>query len=288
MKKIAFTSVIIVAAVAAIFIYSGTAPEPQQLQVPSQQDTQIDTSSSRDTFEYFLSGLGEDELAKLQEKFGQFNQQRSAEQQIDQLLFQQYLNYKDYLQTLEASTVQYSLKLEDLTSIDEKLLAAQLQFFTPQQQQELFGEENQLREYTLKKMALKQETESDAEFRELWQQELQQLPVEMQESYNNASLISDLAKADSMDEQEKYLMRQALVGADVAQRLTELDQKQAGFDSQVADYLSAREQIMLDEYLDEEAKTLAINDLRDLSFTEQQQRRIGGLESIHDAEQTKD
>jgi lipase chaperone LimK len=288
MKKIAFTSVVLIAAVAAIFIYSGTDPEPQQLQVSSQQDTQIDTSSSRDTFEYFLSGLGEDELVKLQEKFGQFNQQQSSEQQIDQQLFQQYLNYKYYLQTLEANVEQFSLKLEDLSSINDKLLAAQLKFFTPQEQQDLFGDENQLRELTLKRLALQQQTGSDAEYRALWQQELQQLPAQQQESYNNASLLSNLSQTSSMDEQEKYLMRQELVGAETAQRLAELDQKQASFDNQLDGYFSEREQILANNSLTLQDKNSAISYLREQTFTEKQQRRIRGLENIHDVKQAED
>lgn len=285
MKKIVFTSVVLVAAVAAIFLNTETAPEPQQLQVQSQRDTEIDTSSSRDTFEYFLSGLGEDELANLQEKFGQFNQQQSSEQKIDQHLFEQYLNYKNYLQTLDVGSEQYSLKLEDLALIDEKLLAAQLKFFTLQQQKELFGEENQLREFTLKQLELRQLAQSDAEYRELWQQELQKLPIEQQDTYNNASLMRNLAQASSMDEQEKYLMRQELVGAETALRLAELDEKQASFNRDVEDYLASREQILVNDNLTLEDKNQAIDDLREQSFSTGKQRRIKGLESIHDSKQ---
>lgn len=285
MKKIAITSVILIAAVAAIFINTETQLDTAQLQVESQQDTEVDTGSSMDTFEYFLGGIGEQELAQLKENFSQFNSQRPAEQQIDPQLFQQYLNYKNYLQTLKSPADDSELTVEALIAIDAQLLAAQLQFFTPEQQQDLFAEENQLRELALRKLALHKQAETDQEFRLLWEQELQQLPEDEQQSYKNASLISELSKIDELDEQDKYLRRQALVGDELAERLTELDQQQANFKNQVKDYLSYREEILLNDHLDEDAKTLAIDALREQSFSANQQRRIKSLESIHDTQQ---
>lgn len=284
MKKIAITSVVLIAAVAAIFLKTESEPEVQHLQVKSQQDTEVDTSSSRDTFEYFLSGMGEAELTNLKDNFSEFNKQRPADQQIDMELFQKYLDYKNHLQTLEPLE-EFSNNLNYLALMDEKLLEAQLKFFTPEQQKKLFGEENLLREITLKRMRLQESTESEAEFRQLWQQELQEYPPEFQISYNNASLISDLAKIDSFNEQDKYLQRQALVGDEVAIRLTELEKKQADFASQVDVYLSSREQIQLDNSLDDAGKELAIKELRELSFAADKQRRLKSLESIHDEQQ---
>lgn len=286
MKKIAITSVVLIAAVAAIFIKTESEPEIQHLQVKSQQDTEVDTSSSRDTFEYFLSGLGEEELNNLKANFSDFNKQRSVDEQIDMELFQKYLDYKKHLQTLEP-VEEFSNNLNYLALMDEKLLEAQLKFFTPEQQKNLFGEENQLREITLKRMRLREMTESDAEFNELWQQELQEYPPEFQISYNNANLISSLKSIDSVEnEQDKYLQRQALVGEEVAQRLTELEEKQATFSRQVDDYLASREQIQLDESLAQADKDLAIQELRELSFTASKLRRVQSLESIHDAKKS--
>lgn len=282
MKKIALASVVLIAAVIAIFINTENQAEITSLQVQSQQDTEIDTASSIDTFEYFLGGIGEQELAQLKENFKQFNQQRSADEQIDEALFQQYLNYKNHLQTLEADIKTDRLQFEDLVLIDEKILAAQRLFFTPEQQLDLFGEENQLRELALRKLTLHRQAESEDDFQALWQQELQQLPPDQQKTYQNASLINDLSKLDELSDQDKYLRRQALVGDELAEQLTELDKQQADFDSKVKDYLSARELLLLNDSLDAESKQLAIDELREQSFSASKQRRIKSLEYIHD------
>ncbi|WP_420271385.1 hypothetical protein, partial [Moritella viscosa] len=121
MKKIALTSVVLIAVVTAIFIYSNNTNKQIQtssLQSKSQLDTAIDSTSHRDTFEYFLSGLEETELDALQDKFIQFNSQRPADSQIDKALFQQYINYKTYLQTLESNASSAEFGLEDLIALN--------------------------------------------------------------------------------------------------------------------------------------------------------------------------
>ncbi len=286
MKKIALTFLILIAVAGAIFFNVHNAPEPIPLNVDSQQDTRVDTDSSRDTFEYFLSGLGETDMEKLQHNFKAFNQQQSGVDQIDEDLFQQYIDYKNYLQTLETDLggmgiSEYSLKPEDLAKLHEQLLAAQLKFFTVEQQQELFGEENRLRELTLKKFELKQQSQSPEEFDLLWQQEL--TPEEL-ESYNNASLIGKLNQTRDMDEQDQFLTRERLVGTEAAERLTELDRKRTDFNSQLDNYFVQRQQILGDSGLSEQDKNLAIQDLRNLTFTSDQLRRIKALENIHDSQ----
>lgn len=287
MKKIALTFLILIVVAGAIFFYVRSTPDSIPLKAGSQQDTSVDTDSSRDTFEYFLSGLGETDMENLQRNFQAFNQQQPGVDQINEDLFQQYIDYKNYLQTLEnglneEGLEQYSLAREDLLRLHEKLLAAQLKFFTPEQQQELFGEENRLRELTLKKLELKQQVQSQEEFDQLWQQELS--PEEL-ESYNNASLIGKLNQTRDMDEQEQFITRETLVGTEAAERLAELDRKRADFNSKLDDYFVQRQQILSDSSSNEQDRNLAIKDLRYMTFTPSQLRRIKALESIHDSEQ---
>ncbi|PHR89533.1 MAG: lipase chaperone [Moritella sp.] len=286
MKKIVLTLVVLIVVVTAIFIYKNNTNkhiQAKSFQSKSQQDTDIDSTFDRDTFEYFLSGLGEVELDNLQDKFIQFNLQRPADSQIDKALFQQYINYKTYLQTLESNASSAEFGLEDLIALNDQLLAAQLKFFTAEQQKNLFAEENQLRMMTLKKLELQQVAASEEEFNVLWQQELQLLPEEEQVAYKNAALMGSLVNTEGMDPQEQYLIRQELVGAEGAQRLAELDAKNEVFNADVDSYLNERQALMTDDSLTMEELESAITELRETNFSSQQQRRIKALERIHDA-----
>lgn len=286
MKKIVLTLVVLIVVVTAIFIYKNNTNkhiQAKSFQSKSQQDTDIDSTFDRDTFEYFLSGLGEVELDNLQDKFIQFNLQRPADSQIDKALFQQYINYKTYLQTLESNASSAEFGLEDLIALNDQLLAAQLKFFTAEQQKNLFAEENKLRMMTLKKLELQQVAASEEEFNVLWQQELQLLPEEEQVAYKNAALMGSLVNTEGMDPQEQYLIRQELVGAEGAQRLAELDAKNEVFNADVDSYLNERQALMTDDSLTMEELESAITELRETNFSSQQQRRIKALERIHDA-----
>ncbi|SQD77067.1 lipase secretion chaperone [Moritella yayanosii] len=286
MKKIALTSIILIAVVTAIFIDTNNTDkqiQTQSLQSKSQLDTAIDSASARDTFEYFLSGLGEKELNALQAKFMQFNSQRPVDSQIDKALFQQYIHYKTYLQTLESDANSADFGLVDLMALNDQLLAAQLKFFTPEQQKLLFAEENQLRTMALKKLELQQVAASKEEFNAMWQQELQLLPEKEQLTYKNAALMGSLADTKGLDTQEKYLIRQDLVGAEGAQRLAELDAKNEVFNADVDNYLNERQALMTDDRLTMGELSSAITELRETNFPSQQQRRIKALERIHDA-----
>lgn len=285
MNKIAVTLVMSIAVGTAIFTYTGN--NEQKLNVDSmarlpQQDTSVDVTSKIDTFDYFLSGLDNKNKDNLQAQFMEFNAHNSTAGQLDKALFQQYINYKTYLQTLAFDTNSIEFGLDELTALNERLLAAQLKFFTPEQQALLFGEENQLRTMALKKIQLKQVATSAEEFDILWQQELQLLPEVAQTAYKNAALMGSLANTQGLDSQSQYLLRQELVGAEGAQRLAELDAKNEVFNADVDSYLAERKALMADESLTMAELTFAIADLREASFSTEQLRRIKALERIHD------
>ncbi|MEH6534452.1 MAG: lipase secretion chaperone [Photobacterium frigidiphilum] len=256
---------------------------PPAIKTASQNDTNIDVDSNRDTFEYFLSGLGEKDIDTLKKNFTAFNEQQNRTVKIDEALFQQYIDYKAALFTLERTTSNGEISVNSqLLATHQQLLAIQRQFFTPEQQQALFGEENQLRELALKQQELKHQAQSPADYQQLWQDELDQLPPNLQESYRNASLLNRLALTKNMDAQSQFLIRGELVGSEATMRLTNLDQQRGNFKQQVDKYLVEREKILLNEHNSQDNKLFAIQTLRELSFESSQYRRIQALENIHD------
>jgi len=290
MKKIVVLLIIICAAGAAIYykVYILDAPKKvsvtiTDVQSESQPDAEVDTETAKDTFEYFLSSVGETSLSKVKEKFQRFNAQRAEHEKIDERLFEQYVKYREFLKTIDGNAEQQQLQLEELRNVDEQLLSAQAMFFTQEEQQQLFAEENRLRELTLRKLELRSQTTDNVEFNMLWQQELQSLPMEDQESYRRASLLRTLGDASEMDDQERYLQKEALLGAEIAQRLSKLERSQQTFSNNVDNYMLERNNIMLDDKLDQNDKVRAIDDLREASFSGIQQKRVKGLERIADA-----
>jgi lipase chaperone LimK len=256
---------------------------PFTIKTASQNDTNIDVDSNRDTFEYFLSGLGEKDIDTLKKNFTVFNEQQNHTVKIDEALFQQYIDYKAALFALERSTSTDATSVNSqLSAMHQQLLEIQRQFFSPEQQQALFGEENQLRELALKQQELKHRAQSPADYQQLWQDELNQLPPNLQESYRNASLLNRLELTQDMDAQSQFLFREELVGSEAAMRLTNLDQQRGSFKQQVDKYLVEREQILLNTNSNQNDKLLAIQTLRELAFEPDQYRRIQALENIHD------
>ncbi|WP_299012933.1 lipase secretion chaperone [uncultured Photobacterium sp.] len=281
MKKIAFVLLCIAGTAGAVFYYHTITTDEPAIQVASQQDTKVDTESSRDTFEYFLSGLGEADLNTLKQHFQSYNNQQAEAYRHNKHLFEKFIQYKTALQALEPQTFE-RLDLTSLRRLHDQIISLQLQYFNTEEQTQLFAEENQLRTLALKQLELKQQANSLEDFQNQWQQEIDNLPLPLQESYQNAQLLSQLQGTKTMDTQERFLANQELVGTEAANRLEELTEKRAAFQHSFTQYLSLRAEIQADDSLTTDEQKQAISELRKTTFSQNQQRRIKALESIHD------
>jgi len=77
-------------------------------------------------------------------------------------------------------------------------------------------------------------------------------------------------------------MRESLLGVDAADRLEKVDQEEAGWQTQVNSYLSAREQILKSNASDSN-KQQSIDQLRNSTFaTKEDLLRAQSYEIIHD------
>ena len=139
-----------------------------------------------------------------------------------------------------------------------------------------------MRSLALKRLELKQQADSNDDFQQLWQQQLDELPAELQESYRNASLLSQLELTDSLDDQQRYLKQEQLVGADAAIRLAALKDERTEFQHDLDNYFKQRQSIRSDKTSTIEEQAQAINELRRTTFSTNQLRRVKALESIHD------
>ncbi|MBM5006223.1 lipase secretion chaperone [Vibrio parahaemolyticus] len=282
MKKVALIAVpiLLLLGVGAASLYVSDSPQSKMAQ--SQHDTTIDLSSQKDFFEFSLSSLGEHSLEEIQENIEEsISQQNSLG--IDIELFQSYLAYKRALSKLEPLE-DTTLSLNQLQRLNEAILNLQLEYFNDQQISQLFDEENRLRQLAIEKLVIKTyEQDSDSQ-QLLLNQALSEQPEYIQQSERNNALTRQLDQTALLSSQDKYLARVELVGEEGAQRLQKLDEQRATFETELANYLEKRADILDDEFLDSEQKQLEIANLRKQSFETTQWRRIEALERIHDSQ----
>ncbi|UIP29986.1 MULTISPECIES: lipase secretion chaperone [Photobacterium] len=281
MKKTVLSLIGVVAAASAVCFYDPTISDAPAIQVPSQQDTKVDTYSSRDTFDYFLSGLGEADLETLKAHFNTYNAGQPNAYQLDNDLFERFIQYRMALSNINPDT-RYPLHTESLQRLNDQVMQTQSAFFSAEEQQKLFGEENMQRQLALRQLELKDHMINQDDYDAAWEQEINTLPPVMQQSYRNAAILSQLQATNGLDEQEKYLRQQALVGAEAADRLVTLRQARADFEIKLAHYFQQRDVILTDNNLAKEQAQQALHELRQTSFSASQIRRVQALESIRD------
>ncbi|MHC6529233.1 lipase secretion chaperone [Vibrio proteolyticus] len=286
MKKSALVLSLMIAlgSAGAVFLWpQPTDIQPARLQTPSQQDTEIDESSSRDLLDYALAGLGETDLNRLREEVDEYASQND-QLLVDETLFAQYVSYKKALAQLILPDTNQSTR-EKLVALNKALLALQSEYFTPEQQALLFGDENRWRQLAMDKLDITAHALDEADQRSQMAALNAELPDYLQKSEQNATMVAGLIAADAESEQNRYLIRAELVGESGAQRLAELDNQRMSFESQLNDYLQQRSAILSDEWLGEQEKQQQIAVLREQRFDSVQWRRVEALERIHDQSQ---
>ncbi|WP_051287897.1 lipase secretion chaperone [Photobacterium halotolerans] len=283
MKKTVLSLIGVAAAASAVCFYYPTTSDAPAIQVPSQQDTKVDTYSSRDTFDYFLSGLGEADLETLKTHFNTYNAGQPEAYQLDNDLFERFIQYRAALSNLNPGN-RHPLNTESLQRLNDQVMQTQSAFFSAEEQQRLFGEENMQRQLALRQLELKDHIINQDDYYNAWEQEINTLPPVMQQSYRNAAVLSQLQATNSLEEQDRYLKQQALVGPEAADRLVALRKTREAFQTKLEHYFQQRDAILTDNNLAKEQEQQALNELRQTLFTASQIRRVQALESIRDTQ----
>lgn len=93
------------------------------------------------------------------------------------------------------------------------------------------------------------------------------------------------ARAAGASDDDIFTMREAVYGADVAQRYAEADQQQAQWNSRISSYRAQRAAILNTTSLSEQDKTAQIESLRASLFNELERKRIPVIDEMMDAGQ---
>ena len=253
------------------------------LKVSSQQDTDIDNASAKDTMDYFVSGQTELTLEDIRSNVAQHYAQ-SQGAIVDAALFAKYLDYKSALTSLDVQFDPSSISVDDLQRLNLALLELQAQFFSPSEISILFTHDNQMREIALEKLRLKQEGLNELEYQQRLDSLISEQADYVQTSHKNQVLLQQLSNSEGLDQQEKYLKRHELVGDEAAQRLEILDQQRADFEGALEIYLAERKDILDDTGLSQAERQETIAELRVAHFSLKQIRRVEAIERMWDAE----
>ncbi|MDE1241669.1 lipase secretion chaperone [Vibrio aestuarianus] len=282
MKKPALFGFVVVSGIfGLVFFLRQSSTLPTALQTPSQMDTQIDDASSYDLINYFISTLGESSLAEVEQRTLQYAQKKEG-MTVDEALLEQFILYKQALASLDFAWESSQLELLTLEQIHQRLLMLQSQFFTLEQQQLLFANDNALRELAINKLRIKNQAIDQQDAKQQWQVLLSKQAQYIQRSEYNARLIPALNKNDERSPQAQYLERVELVGEEGAQRLAELDQQRERFSEQLAIYLQQRESVLNEQALTDDEKKQYIAQLRSETFDAKQLKRVEALERMQD------
>ncbi|CZF86155.1 lipase secretion chaperone [Grimontia marina] len=266
---------------AMFYFYPGNSEETANRQAPSHEGTEVDISSDRDTFEYFLSTLGEHDLAQVTQDYENFaNTLSFGEKQ--KVLFEKYQAYR---QSLTHVSLPHGMTgLDYLTFINEQMQKLQSEHFSDSERKRFFYVENLAREMTIKRMQMEALGLDRDAINTQWQAELDLLPPDMKESYQNAALLGEINTLSSLEQSDKYQRLNELVGEEATSRLQAFEQEEAKFDNQFQKYLTERQNLIQESHLSDPERQQALSALRESYFTDTERRRAEALERIHDDE----
>ena len=237
----------------------------------------------RRLFDYFLSALGERDVAAIRALLLAHVRERHGDAIGNQVaaLFDRYVDYQQALAAMIAPPGEaLRERLERVRDLRRRLL-------DPAMAEAFFGDEERYTEYVLDRRDMLADGSLDGVERDRRLQELDarlapEQRAQMQEA-NTALLVDEQNRqfdALRLDPAQRQAEREALFGGEAAQRLAAADAEQTAWDARVAAYVQARNALRADARLDTAARDRAITALRARSFDAAEQRRIASLEAI--------
>lgn len=270
----------------------------------SLHDTQVDgslevdengnlkiTKGVRQTFDYFLSAIGEEDLTTIIARIRAYIRHKlpaKAAAQAEKLL-EAYISYREGLGKLPQAAGDPT---QNLAAIRQQKLAVQnlrSQYFDRAVVEAFFGDEDAYDNYTLARLEVMQDKSLSAtEKARRTAALLEQLPPDLKESIKTLNQYQELTtltqdwKTRGGTPQELRAIREEIVGPEAATRLEALDQERAEWDNRMKDFLKERETILKNPALSEQDRQQQVNAIRQQRFNQQELVRVDALERIHD------
>jgi len=260
---------------------------------PSLRDTAVDAElrfdeqghllpdiGLRHYFDYFLSTIGELDLAGIHAALLADLEQRLDPDQAAQarLLFERYLEYLGALDHL-APAATPGERFEQLFQLRRHTLGEDLA-------DGFFAQEERYTRAVLEEQAiLADPTLSLAERQQALARTHADLPETLRAT-REQTIAHHIAleqqqqfERQALDAEQRHHERAALFGEEAAQRLADLEQSRAQWQSRIGDYRQQREQILV-HTTDPEQRQTQLRQLRESLFDAPEQRRIEALEAL--------
>ncbi|HQV23455.1 MAG TPA: lipase secretion chaperone [Agitococcus sp.] len=253
----------------------------------------IISQSIRQTFDYFLSAIGEEDLttivarirAYIRHKLANYPQ---AAQQAEQIL-DGYLSYRDALGRLPQIQGDPAKNMAAIRQQKEQIASLRTQFLSREVIQAFFGDEDAYDRYTMARIEVMQDKNlSAAEKAKRTAELLNTLPPQLKESVQTLNKYQELTtftedwKARGGKPEELRAIREQVVGVEATERLEALDKERAEWDTRINSYLQTRDGILKNPALSDAQRQQQLNDIKNKQFNEQERVRVGAFETMHD------
>lgn len=222
----------------------------------NEQGNLIVTPAIKDTFDLYLSALGEESLQDIRLRVFASLKQQLQQPALGQAeaLFDRYIEYKEDLVSIQDYLNEQDLisgQLDQYRQRSEKVKTLRYQYFSEEEYQAFFTQEVAYDEYMFTQLSITQNAQLTPEEKQQQMNDLEStLPQSVQETRRSATVhgdlyyqVSELKQAGSSAE-EIFQTREAVLGPEAAQSLAELDAKREQWNRRVSDYSQYKQQIL--------------------------------------------
>lgn len=249
------------------------------------------TNGLRRLFDYFLSARGqesdEDIIARIEAYIRSHVPEPAQTQAITVL--HQYIAYLKELSNIEEAggKTPDKIDIELVEQQQQRVAEIQKRYFDKQTIEAFFGASMAYDNYAIKLFKIQQDTSLTLAERKLAEQQAlkeipdEQLKSQIQTQNNYATLLAETKKLKNQNASADEIrqLREQMVGKEAADRLEQVDHKQAQWQTRVQNYLNEKTRIQNSELSDYD-KNLSILQLKNRGFTEQEQKRLLAYEQL--------
>lgn len=255
------------------------------------------TKGIRQTFDYFLSTVGEESISTIMARIKAYIRHRLSEPAAGEAekILAGYAAYKQALDALPKIPPQADggINLEAIQQQMTQVQSLRSQYLGQEVIQAFFGDEDAYDRYTVSRLqVLQSKGLSDKQRAQQLAMLQQQLPPAMQQTLKVANSVQDLNaltadwKKRGGTAQELRDIREALVGPEAADRLEALDSENSDWERRMSGWVSQRDALLANTGLSESDKQAQISQLRSKLFSAEELLRVQALEGLHDRSRT--
>ncbi|MDK2124311.1 lipase secretion chaperone [Parachitinimonas caeni] len=234
----------------------------------------------RRLFDFLLTDSAEKPIRQIKDNARKVLAERLAPgaANVAYTLFERYIAYRDALGNVKPAADATPARLADVVG---RRNALRRQFFSEEEANGLFGEEERYDRFTLDRMAIEADVSKSAADKRAALEALENaLPPALRQARREP--VTHLVEADKAAElrakgasdEDLFRWRSQEFGAAAASRLGELDREQAAWEARLDRFAAERNRIQADASLSAERKQQAILALQNSQFTTQEQLRL--------------